>query len=121
MKKVIRGVPKEAMAYMIQLFSPTMDDYLYVVDLKEDYYMISPQAVERFRLRETIFTMQQRNTKNLFMKKTSHPYGTILRGLTRGRRMSTIWITAGWTARGNRPGSTAAELYCVTRTAHRNI
>ena len=50
MKKVIRGVPKEAMAYMIQLFSPTMDDYLYVVDLKEDYYMISPQAVERFRL-----------------------------------------------------------------------
>ena len=45
MKKVIRGVPKEAMAYMIQLFSPTMDDYLYVVDLKEDYYMISPQAV----------------------------------------------------------------------------
>lgn len=47
---MIHGVPKETMEYMIRLFSPTMDDYLYVLDLKEDYYMISPQAVERFRL-----------------------------------------------------------------------
>lgn len=50
MNRVIHGVPKETMEYMIRLFSPTMDDYLYVLDLKEDYYMISPQAVERFRL-----------------------------------------------------------------------
>ena len=47
---MIHGVPKETMEYMIRLFSPTMDDYLYVLDLKEDYYMISPQAIERFRL-----------------------------------------------------------------------
>ena len=50
MNRVIHGVPKETMEYMIRLFSLTMDDYLYVLDLKEDYYMISPQAVERFRL-----------------------------------------------------------------------
>ena len=50
MKKVIRGIPKETIEYMINLFSPAMDDYLYVLDLKEDYYIISPTAVERFRL-----------------------------------------------------------------------
>ena len=50
MKKVIRGVPKELIEYFIRLFSTTMDDYLYVMDLKEDYYVISPTAVERFRL-----------------------------------------------------------------------
>lgn len=50
MNRVIHGVPKESMAYMIRLFSPTMDDYLYVLDLKEDYYMISPLAVKRFCL-----------------------------------------------------------------------
>lgn len=50
MKKVIRGVPKEIIEYMICLFAPTMDDYLYVMDMQEDYYIISPDAVERFRL-----------------------------------------------------------------------
>ena len=50
MKKVIRGVPKEIIEYMIRLFAPTMDDYLYVMDMKEDYYVISPNAVDRFRL-----------------------------------------------------------------------
>lgn len=50
MKRLIRGVPKETIEYMIQLFSPSMDDYLYVMDLEEDDYMISPQALERFRL-----------------------------------------------------------------------
>ena len=50
MRKVIRGIPKETIEYMIHLFSPTMDDYLYVMDLKEDYYIISPTAVERFQL-----------------------------------------------------------------------
>lgn len=50
MKNVIRGVPKEIFEYFIRLFSTTMDDYLYVMDLKEDYYVISPTAVDRFRL-----------------------------------------------------------------------
>lgn len=50
MKRLIHGIPKETIEYMIQLFSPSMDDYLYVMDLEEDYYMISSQALERFRL-----------------------------------------------------------------------
>lgn len=50
MRKVIRGIPKKTIEYVIQLFSPTMDDFPYVLDLKEDSYLISATAVQRFRL-----------------------------------------------------------------------
>lgn len=50
MRKVIRGIPKKTIEYILQLFSPTMDDYPYVLDLKEDSYLISSTAVQRFRL-----------------------------------------------------------------------
>lgn len=50
MRKVIRGIPKKTIEYILQLFSPTMDDYPYVLDLKEDSYLISYTAVQRFRL-----------------------------------------------------------------------
>lgn len=40
----------EQMMDMVALLSPCMDDYLYVCDFKEDYYQISPSAVERFLL-----------------------------------------------------------------------
>ena len=35
---------------MLRLFSPTMDDYPYELDLKDDSYLISSTAVQRFRL-----------------------------------------------------------------------
>ena len=50
MRKVIHGIPKKTIEYMLQLFSPTMDDYPYVLDLKDDSYLISSTAVQRFRL-----------------------------------------------------------------------
>ena len=50
MRKIIRGIPKKTIEYILQLFSPTMDDYPYVLDLKDDSYLISSTAVQRFRL-----------------------------------------------------------------------
>lgn len=50
MRKVIRGIPKKTIEYILQLFSPTMDNYPYVLNLKEDSYLISSTAVQRFRL-----------------------------------------------------------------------
>lgn len=50
MRKVIHGIPKKTIEYMLRLFSPTMDDYPYVLDLKDDSYLISSTAVQRFRL-----------------------------------------------------------------------
>ena len=35
---------------IIDLLHPCMDDYLYVYDFTNDYYYISPHAVERFAL-----------------------------------------------------------------------
>jgi diguanylate cyclase (GGDEF)-like protein len=38
----------ELLGQIIKLFAPSMDDYLYVCDFKEDYYQISPGAEQRF-------------------------------------------------------------------------
>lgn len=42
------GITIEQFNDMIQLFYPSMDDYLYILDFKNDFYSISPSALERF-------------------------------------------------------------------------
>ena len=42
---------REQMEYIVELFNPCMDDYLYVFDLQKDCYKISKHATERFLLR----------------------------------------------------------------------
>lgn len=46
----VSEVTAEQLSSIVGLFSPCMDDYLYVCDFKEDYYQISPSAVGRFLL-----------------------------------------------------------------------
>lgn len=41
---------REQIEDVIQLFNPSMDDYLYILDLKNDYYSISSHAIDRFIL-----------------------------------------------------------------------
>ena len=41
---------REQMEYIVELFNPCMDDYLYVFDLQKDCYKISKHATERFLL-----------------------------------------------------------------------
>lgn len=43
-----RQLSKEQIEQVIQLFNSYMDDYMYIMDLKEDYYRISKHATERF-------------------------------------------------------------------------
>lgn len=43
-----KDISKEQLENIIKLFNPCMDDYLYVFDLKQDYYRISQHAIERF-------------------------------------------------------------------------
>lgn len=40
---------------IINILNPSMDDYLYIYDLKNDYFFISPSAVGRFRMPENRF------------------------------------------------------------------
>lgn len=45
----------EELCEIIELISPSMDDYLYVIDLENDFYYISHQAAERFALENNAF------------------------------------------------------------------
>lgn len=45
----------EEFCQFIEVWNPCMDDYLYVYDLREDLYQISPGAVERFKIEKSRF------------------------------------------------------------------
>ena len=50
MDPIMNSFSREQMDYIVELFNPCMDDYLYVFDLQKDCYKISKHATERFLL-----------------------------------------------------------------------
>lgn len=50
-----KPVTVEQIHQVIDILNPCMDDYLYIFDMKNDYYCISPSALERFPLKEHQF------------------------------------------------------------------
>ncbi len=50
MDPIMNSFSREQMEYIVELFNPCMDDYLYVFDLQKDFYKISKHATERFLL-----------------------------------------------------------------------
>lgn len=50
MKKNKINLSREQLEEVIQLFNRSMDDYLYLFDIQNDYYSISKHAVNRFCL-----------------------------------------------------------------------
>lgn len=50
---------------VINIFNPCIDDYLYIMDMKSDYYYISPNAIERFDLSENQFHHVNENLQKL--------------------------------------------------------
>lgn len=50
---------------VINIFNPCIDDYLYIMDIKNDYYYISPNAMERFGISENQFYHVTENLKKL--------------------------------------------------------
>ncbi len=55
MDPIMNSFSREQMEYIVELFNPCMDDYLYVFDLQKDCYKISKHATERFLLPGTFF------------------------------------------------------------------
>lgn len=55
MKLEVTDFTAEQLRAIVGLFSPCMDDYLYVCDFKKDSYQISPSAIERFWLETDYF------------------------------------------------------------------
>lgn len=50
MDKVIKEISVEEFEKIIDVLDPCMDDFLYILDLQNDYYCISSNAVKRFKL-----------------------------------------------------------------------
>lgn len=50
MDPIMNSFSREQMEYIVELFNPCMDDYLYVFDLQKYCYKISKHATERFLL-----------------------------------------------------------------------
>ena len=50
MDPIMNSFSREQMEYIVELFNPCLDDYLYVFDLQKDCYKISKHATERFLL-----------------------------------------------------------------------
>ncbi len=55
MKENGRRVSFNQFQDVIDIFNPCIDDYLYIMDFKNDYYYISPNAMERFEILENPF------------------------------------------------------------------
>lgn len=55
MKETISKLGMDQFEEVIRLFTPHMDDYLYIMDLQKDYYQISDSAMERFMIPSSAF------------------------------------------------------------------
>ena len=50
-----KDITVEQLCRLIDMLHPCMDDYLYVYDLENDYYYISPEAIKHFMLPVSLF------------------------------------------------------------------
>ncbi len=61
MEHITKHISVTQFQNMIEILNPSMDDFLYIFDLKNDFYSISPSAVERFSMDECQFHNTQEN------------------------------------------------------------
>ena len=61
-------ISREQIEKAIAILNPCMNDYIYVYDLIDDYYVISEHAVERFILPEDKFYDAGQSIKSSYMK-----------------------------------------------------
>ena len=50
MEERIKRVPMDQFKNVINIFTPCMDDFLYVYNVPKDYYYISPNSMDRFMI-----------------------------------------------------------------------
>lgn len=65
----VLNMSKKQIEDAIRILNPCMNDYLYVFDLKEDYYVISKHATERFILPSDKFYNATKNMRILYIQK----------------------------------------------------
>lgn len=65
MEKIFSGITMEQFQNTIEILNPCMDDYLYILDMKNDCYCISENAVERFDIPSSRFDHVPENLQKL--------------------------------------------------------
>ena len=65
MEKIFSGITMEQFQNTIEILNPCMDDYLYILDMKNDCYCISENAVERFDIPSSRFDHVSENLQKL--------------------------------------------------------
>ncbi len=65
MEKKAKGITVEEFKKIIDIVDPCMDDYLYILDIPNDYYCISDDAVGRFMLPASCFDNASMRLNNL--------------------------------------------------------
>jgi len=63
MKEAYERITHEQFEKIIETLNPCMNDYLFILDLKDSYYCISPSALERFPLESSHFYFTKEATK----------------------------------------------------------
>ena len=69
LEKEYRDILPEELCRIIDLISPSTDDYLYMIDFRTDFYYIAPQALERFCIGENAFHNVMENYKEFVYRK----------------------------------------------------
>lgn len=65
MSRNFKDISIKQICDIIDLLHPCMDDYIYVYDLQNDFYYISPAAVERFKIENHSFNDVTNSLKKL--------------------------------------------------------
>lgn len=88
MKSELTGLTIEQICETINILSPSMDDYVYIYDLINDFYYISPTAVKRFRLPGNQFNNVSKNLESVVYPEDWPELMTDLEKLTGGEKDS---------------------------------
>lgn len=132
MKEIVYGLTKEQIEQVIQLFNPYMDDYLYIMDLKNDSYRISKAAVERFMIPAESFD-NARASHALFVYEEDRAlldaeFQQMLDGKKKGHNLHyrwvgrdglPIWINCRGGVLNDENGNPAFLVGCINETGTR--
>lgn len=129
MRDIMQKITQEQIEEVIQLFNPYMDDYLYLMDLKTDYYRISKHAVDRFLLPSDSFS-DAFNMHQQFVYAEDFPYlsqdfDLLLTGKKKShnlhyrwldRNKMPIWINCRGTVLDDEDGTPHYLIGCINET-----
>lgn len=69
MEVVGQYLPIDKLRLAMNVLDPCMDNYLFILDLRTNYYELSPSALNRFRIPSTQFFLSGENLTNLIHPK----------------------------------------------------